>query len=128
MSQNKRPVQAYDVNGRPLNNFVEGRISTQPVPADGAWHKLPGPNTSLRIQPYGGRAGVLYTTTFSSDAPPADGQATDAPTLAAAAPLAAGGSYTLNFATPGDVWVTADPNAAQGLQAPLLCVVQAGGV
>jgi len=119
---NKRPVQAVDAGGRSITTFAESLIGRMPVPADGKWHRVAADCPAVRLHVFGGRNGVLYTTSLSGGAV-VDGAPVDAASIAHSIPLAAGAPYTLTFNVPAEVFVCADPDAA-GPNAPIVGVVQ----
>ncbi|WP_375453451.1 hypothetical protein [uncultured Methylobacterium sp.] len=122
MAQNqKRPVQVTDARGEGLTSFAEGAISRFAVPNDGKWHRVPQASHALRLHVFPARAGVVYTN--SKSAPVLEGDARAAH-LDVSIPLAPGGTFTLTFADPTEVFVSVDPDAADGLAPPILGVVQ----
>lgn len=121
----KRPLQASDALGRPLTTLAEGSIQRVALPDDGHWHRVVAGAEAVRLHIFPSRKGVLYTT--SKAAAVQDGDPVDADTIATSLPLAAGGTFLLTFAGPGDVFVAVDPDAAANMAAPLVGVVQSAG-
>lgn len=119
---NKRPVQALDAGGRTITTFAESLIDRVAVPADGKWHLVASDSPAVRLKVMGGRNGVLYTTSLSGGSV-TNGAAVDAGSIAHSSPLEAGGTFTLTFNVPAEVFVCADPDAA-GPNAPLVVVTQ----